>query len=382
MDGSTDITMRRLGRDQMAQAATPCFIFDPAVVISTYSRLRAALATPLIVSLKANPSIDLFVRCAHAFTDGVELASQGELDLVIGRTAAPKFVNTPGMDLALMKAALASRATLVLDNLDQVDMLTSLDVRAATPLRVALRVNAASVAEAAIGRAHLDHFGMDVEALLLAADRLTRAAVEVRGLHVFAGSYTFESCSSALADNADALITHVEQHLPKPIEFINLGGGIADDWDESSPKFADYRRRIARLQVRLTVMHESGRALFSRGGTFATRVLAVKKLDRRHIVVCDGGLAHCFMLAQTEKVLKRLRQPVLLQEGEGSRLATDAPISFVGNSCNRADVIGEMRGGMLPRIGDVVLFDGCGAYHTYSPTNFLSLKPAQCYLVS
>src|SRR5687768_16285156 len=102
--------------EQLEQAESPCYLFDPATVAATYSSLRATLGTPLMVSFKANPSIDLFVRCAHAFGDGIELASQGELNLVAGRTSAPKFVNTPALDLGLMRAAVAARATLVLDN--------------------------------------------------------------------------------------------------------------------------------------------------------------------------------------------------------------------------------------------------------------------------
>jgi diaminopimelate decarboxylase len=372
----------RLDADALAKIETPCYIFDPAVVASTYSQLRALLGTPLVVSLKANPNIDLLVRCAHAFTDGIELASQGELDIVVGRTAAPKFVNSPALDAPLLEAAVASRATVILDNPHQVELAAALARRMSAPPRVALRVNAASIAPEAVGRAHADHFGMDTEALLAAAQSLTQSGADLRGLHMFAGSFTFEACSPALADAAQNLIAAVEQKLSKPLEFVNLGGGIGDEWDGADGRFADYRCRIAPLQRRLTVMHEAGRAVFGRGGVFATRVIAVKRLNRRQIVICDGGLAHCFMLAQTEKVLKKLRRPRIMRLGDGPTPVVEEPLLFVGNSCNRADVIGELTGGPLPRIGDLVLFDRCGAYHTYTPTNFLQLKSPRFYLVS
>jgi diaminopimelate decarboxylase len=89
------------------------------------------------------------------------------------------------------------------------------------------------------------------------------------------------------------------------------------------------------------------------------------------------------MLAQTEKVLKKLRRPRIMHLGDEPVTTVAEPIVFVGNSCNRADVIGELPGGgPLPRIGDLVLFDRCGAYHTYTPTNFLQLKSPRFYLVS
>jgi len=57
-------------------------------------------------------------------------------------------------------------------------------------------------------------------------------------------------------------------------------------------------------------------------------------------------------------------------------------VIFVGNSCNRSDVIGEMSDGVLPIPGDLAVFDSCGSYHSYSPRNFLELKSPKHYVVS
>lgn len=366
----------------LRQVETPAYLFNPATVVATYSALKAALGTQLMVSLKANPNIDLFVRCAHAYTDGIELASQGELNLLAGRTRAPKFVNAPSLDEALLKAAVLARAQVVLDNLEQVEMAVAA-VKTGLPLTaVILRVNAASILGNCGNRVQADHFGMDVEALLIAIQSLTAAGVSVRGLHIFAGSYSFDLCGVLLCENTINLLGALAEKLPKPIEFLNLGGGFADDWSADHPGFAEYRRALAKIPAHVTVAHEAGRAIFSRGGIFAAKVLAVKLLNKRRIVICDGGLAHCFMLAQTEKMFKRLRRPRIVPIGDGLRAAIDGPVQFVGNSCNRSDVIGELTEGILPRPGDLVAFDGCGAYHTYTPKNFLELKPPKHYIVS
>ena len=70
---------------------TPCYVLDPTVVMARYADLRERLGTPLIVSLKANPNLDLLIRCGHAFIDGVELASQGELDICRGSHQCPQI---------------------------------------------------------------------------------------------------------------------------------------------------------------------------------------------------------------------------------------------------------------------------------------------------
>ncbi|MET5013057.1 PLP-dependent decarboxylase, partial [Burkholderia pseudomallei] len=78
------------------------------------------LGTRLVVSLKANSHADLVLRCAHAIEDGIELASQGELDTVVGRGNHVKYLNNPAMGDALMLAGIASRCHFILDGPDMV----------------------------------------------------------------------------------------------------------------------------------------------------------------------------------------------------------------------------------------------------------------------
>ena len=71
----SDNALRELEPAALSKLETPCFIFDPTIIIEDHRQLKAELGTPLIVSMKANPVLDLLVRCNHAFTDGIEIAS-------------------------------------------------------------------------------------------------------------------------------------------------------------------------------------------------------------------------------------------------------------------------------------------------------------------
>ena len=134
----------------IADLRTPCYVYEPEVAIARYRSLKARLGTRLIVSLKANPNQDMLARCAHAYEDGVELASRGELDAVIGRIKTPRYLNNPSMDEMFMRAGLASRCHFVLDNPDAVARFVPLAREAAaggsTPGSVLLRVNAGALA--------------------------------------------------------------------------------------------------------------------------------------------------------------------------------------------------------------------------------------------
>ncbi len=365
---------------------TPCYLLDPGTVADDLRALRQLLGTPVVVSVKASPVLDLLVRCNQDFTDGIEIASMGELNLTIGRLSVPRFVNTPAMDAQLIAAALACKATLVADSPYQIGLIEAAlrrpSMQARGPQGILLRVNAASL----LGRSgpQADHFGMDLPTLHRELDRLSArdGAPRIIGLHVFGGSHSFAGSSSEIAQQLSGLVSQVRNYPCAALELAMIGAGLPAEWRSADIDFAAYRNALRDLQSQVRVMHEAGRALFSRSGRFVTRVVAVKPLSGDSVVVCDGGMAHCFALAQTEHFVKRWREPSLVQTEPPATAGTAQTHTVVGNSCNRADVIGRLTTTVEPRVGDWLVFEHCGAYHSYSPTGFLNLRPARHYIAS
>ncbi|HLL30339.1 MAG TPA: hypothetical protein VK403_05025 [Allosphingosinicella sp.] len=365
-----------------ADIKTPSFVFDPEVVQTRLDALKRALGGGVIVSIKANPLVDVFVRCTHAFTDGVEVASIGELNLVIGRLSAPRFVNTPALDPELMAAAHASRSTIILDNPELVDTYAARFTADPARARLMLRANAGELVGGKLGARYRDQFGMDGRTLIDSARRLVQAGYKLSGLSVFGGSNSFADLALPIAGAIGALVAEVEASTGARLELLNLGGGLPADWEQADLPFAQYRAKLGELPPHLSIMHEAGRALFAAAGVFAVRLVTIKSIAGRRIGVCDGGLAQCFLLAQTESLMKRPKRGILL-ERRANNADDPSMLELVGNSCSRADVIGELDCSEgEPQPGDIVLFENCGAYHTYSPTGFLNLRPAARYVVS
>jgi diaminopimelate decarboxylase len=383
MDMAVDLTgaaLRALDPDALARLETPCHVFDPAVAAEDHAALRAALGTPLVVSMKANPLLDMLVRCNHVFGDGIEIASMGELNVTVGRMTVPRYCNTPALDPALIAAALACKATIIADSLQQVRWVVDAARQTGKAVRLGLRLNAASVLQSARGA---DHFGIDVATLPKVLDELAQGPVKAAGLHVFAGSNSFEANGLELARAMTSLVAGLADQPGAALEFVNLGGGLPARWRTLELDFEAYGQAIAPLRARVQVLHEAGRAVFARSGHFLTRVVATKTIDGREIAVCDGGLAQCFSLAQTEHFARRPPRPRVVRHETGAARAEGAggTVDLVGSSCSPADRIGVVEGERLAP-GDLLVFDDCGAYHTYSPTGFLNLRAAQRYLVS
>lgn len=380
MRGMDNSPLQLNRHDALRELCTPCYLYDPARLEQDYADLKQAFGTALIASIKANPDPDLLGSCMHAFADGIELASQGELDIVAHHDV-PKFINTPGLNQDFLRAGFAAGATLVLDNPEQVGMaIAEAGRRSALP--VMLRLNAAELVSELNKKGLGDRFGMSVGDLIESGLRLRAAGFTVRGIHVFIGSNLFAHHAMRIAERIGGVLSKIEQLLGQPLEFVNLGGGVPANWRTMNINFREYRDALAPLRNGRTLAHEAGRAIFAGCGAFVTRVISTKRLSGHHVVACDGGIVHSFALAQTELMLRMPRIPTPVYADERRRSTASDPILIVGNSCNNADRIGRLElGALLPEPGDYFVFDAMGAYFaTYTLSGFLCIPPAHAYV--
>lgn len=364
---------------------TPCYLYSIGQVVANHADLRAALGTKLVVSLKANSNADVINRCHPAFTDGVEVASIAELNRVVGGAGGERFVNNPSYDKDLIRAALAVKATLLVDHPAHVDAIAACAAGRVPVQPLILRLNGSALAAAVPGfpLVRKDHFGMDFAGVAAAIERARAHGLQIRGLHLFNGSFTFAKTAFAAVGAFKIIVARVEEMLGAPLSYLNVGGGFNDHWRQEGFDFAGYRAALATLPAHLTLAHESGRGVFASAGKFMTRVIYAKDLNGQRYYVCDGGLAHSFLLAGTEGTFRRYKTPSLFM-AEGPREALAADALLVGSSCSKDDVIGRLPAGSpSPVPGDVLAFDNCGAYNSsYTPVRFLSLPEAREYVVA
>jgi diaminopimelate decarboxylase len=374
-------------KDNPDALRTPCFVYDAAIAAERFLALRSALETKLFLSVKANPTVDLSLRLLTVATDGWEVASLKELNLVAANKTVPIFANNPAMTTHLMRAAVGAGAQLVLDHPGQIaTLLDFAHQRAIKP--VMLRVNRASALAklAGDGRApRRDHFGMDWPTLIDQATRIMRSGlVTVAGFHIFGGSNSFARQQSALLQIVPQMIRELESAIAHPLSLVNLGGGFPEKSEPSSALFEEYRAALAKLPAHPVYAHESGRAVFGGCGAFLVRVVATKSIDDQQYFVCDGGIGQDFLLGGTENPLAGRRTARII----GRRASDEPPRSrggiVVGNSCSQDDVLGIVAAGTGdPRPGDLIAFDDCGAYHgTYPNHGFLGLESAGSYVLS
>lgn len=363
---------------------TPCYVYDVDRVIQNFQELKASLGTNLIVSLKANSCVELLIRCNHVITDGTEVASLQELNTVVGGTGGDIYLNSPAYEGTLIRAALASRATLILDNLAQLEQIQPFVGRAQIK-PVILRLNSVVLREFDPDHPKVreDQFGFDWAGAQAAIARLKAMEIPVQGFHIFKGSYTFQKTAVASLKAVRAIQAAFEAETGEPVTFINLGGGFGENWRADAIDFDGYRKELSLFPAQTKLAHESGRGLFGDAGAFLTRVIYTKEIDGQRIAVCDGGIAHAFLLAGTENTFRKWKVPTVIKADGSDPKPAGRTTLLVGPSCSKDDQFSRIpQDGPLLEAGDLCVFAETGAYHySYSVQKFLSLPEAKQYVV-
>ncbi|WP_444938839.1 PLP-dependent decarboxylase [Microbulbifer sp. JMSA002] len=381
MKASLEKLVAQLGQ-QRQHFSTPCYVYSLKDIADNYQKLKGRLGTSLIYSLKANSCLDLVVRSGHVFEDGVEIASVGELNL-LPRGESPRYINNPSADKSFLRAAIASKCTLVIDNLSQLEIVKEFQgKRPINPLILRLNPSTLDQFEKAPVTTRRDHFGFGWSDVEMALAFCKKHELKVDGFHVFRGSYNFAKLAFNTAQAALQIVEKFERELGYAIDLVNLGGGFDLDWESIDFNFEQYRELLGEFPSHIKIAHESGRALVASAGYFVTQIRYVKSIEGQQYGICDGGMAQNFLLAKTESTFKRFSQPLILRGDEILEFESSTESCLlVGTSCNKEDVIGEIKGGPV-QPGDLAVFSNCGAYNaSYTVATFLSLPSAKSYLM-
>ncbi len=372
--------IKTLLTDNHKQITTPCYLYSVSQVAENYTQLKSALGTELIYSMKANNNIDLLMRCSHHLTGGIEIASIGELNLVAGGDTE-KYINNPSADKKFLRAALASKATIIVDNLEQLSLLIGLIGK--RPLKpILLRLNSCVLNRFSSdhGKIRDDQFGMDWDTVCQAVDICLNKNIALAGFHLFNGSYSFNKAAFSTAAAALEIIQELTKRYGSPLSFVNLGGGFSENWQQEGFDFAAYRALLDKFPKHIVLAHETGRGLMASAGYFATRVRYVKQIEHKQYAVCDGGINQNFLLAQTENSFRKLKSPEIWST---TPTASTSACIFVGSSCSKDDVIGKQGDTKpTPQKGDICIYANCGAYNqSYTLSPFLKLPEAKSYII-
>ncbi|HIW64538.1 MAG TPA: type III PLP-dependent enzyme [Candidatus Stackebrandtia excrementipullorum] len=348
------------------------YIYDLAVLKERCQRLKAALGdrTTLLYAVKANSHPAIIQQAASA-TDGLEVASEGELRAALAANPARIAFSGPAKTDSAIQAAVDSVIPVVINVESRHELLrvNHLAKRRHRVADIALRVNRRA---ATPGGSHqmtgtATPFGIDVDQLHSTIDLAkSLAAVNVTGLHLHSVSNNLDSTAHAqfvarsLRFAADVAAKHEITW-----ETVNLGGGLGvDPQGRETFNVDDFSRRMKRLSAGDTTMvFEVGRWLAAPCGYYVTEVMDVKRTHGRVFAVVRGGTHHFRLPAAWG-----YSHPATVHSVEAWPYPWQRPsveddlVDITGELCTPRDVLARSVPVRRVRAGDLLIFAGTGAY--------------------
>lgn len=373
-----------------AAHGTPLFAYDAGVLDRKWSLLREALPPEFAIaySVKANPSPRIL---RHFLAKGslLEVASAGELRRATEAGCPPERILFAGpgkteaeLELALRQGIREIHAESPLELRRIGEIARKLGVRA----RVALRVNPGVEVQGGAMRmgGKPTAFGVDEETVDTVLDAvLGDPAIELRGLHVYAGTQILDPVVLASQyRRALEIARRVVQRIGHPLHTLDFGGGLGIPYfpGEVELDMAKLREELRALMAEVEgdprlagtqMLVEPGRYLVGEAGIYIARLLDMKVSRGKTFLVVDGGMNHHLAASgNLGQVIKRNFPVALINRLEAAPTVT---ADVVGPLCTPLDTLARDLPVPSPTVGDLVGIFQSGAYAlSASPVDFLS----------
>ncbi len=375
---------------------TPLYIYDRATMDRAVREYDDALAAHYPAPASVTYAGKAFLCTAlaqwtqtHALF--VDCTGEGEIVIAAAGGVPREKVLVHGVNKSMqdLKFALGHAATIVVDNLTELERLSEL-----------LRKHGSSAPDlwlrllpgVAVDTHHIhtqtgqhdSKFGMTREEILEAAQVCRSSHLPLKGIHFHQGS-NFRDPEPLIPAIEMALDLAKEIKFSGDWHFCPGGGwGVAYHEDElPNPSIDSYVGGIAQAVIEgcqsrgldLPHLHlEPGRSLVARAGVAIYRVGAVKRRGDRVWILTDGGMAD-----NPRYALYGARYSCLAVAGTSR--AGSGKVSIAGPYCESGDVVIEDL--LMPdvQVGELIAIPVAGAYHLSMSSNYNGARrPAAVWL--
>ena len=365
---------------------TPFYAYDRKVMRTQIEQLRAALPAEIHLhyAIKANPMLEV-VRYLAGITEGLDVASAGELEVALEAGAKPANISFagPGKSDADLHAAVDSGVIINMES--NAEMLRIAALAEGKPIRprVAIRINPDFELKSAgmkMGSGPKP-FGVDAECVPAMLETLGTLPLEFMGFHIFSGSQNLREQAIIEAQTKTfELAFRLAQFAPSPVRWLNIGGGLGVPYFPGEQRLdlasigANLLPLIEAARGKLPgaeIVMELGRYLTAEAGIYVCEVVDRKVSRGQTFLITNGGLHHHLAASGNFGQIIRKNYPLCL----GNRISADdmEEVNVVGPLCTPLDVLGNKV--ILPRAGpgDLIVVFQSGAYgFSASPKDFLS----------
>lgn len=285
---------------------TPLYIYSANAILDRLSGFQKAFSEiphTICYSVKANSNLSI-LRLLTAAGCGFDVVSGGELERVtMANRRAVRQVVFSGVGKSREEISTALKAGILLFNVESESELLALS-ECGTKLRtvapVALRVNPDVAAETHpyISTGLRKHkFGVPIQqARKLYAKAATLPYLKVTGVSVHIGSQIIDVAPFAEAVTRVADLVRELHSDGHTIQYVDCGGGLGIDYQDSSDTFSKTVAHYARVIInplrglKIHLLLEPGRSVVGSAGALVTSVIYRKENDGKRFIVVDAAM--------------------------------------------------------------------------------------------
>jgi diaminopimelate decarboxylase len=334
-------------------------------------------------AIKANPMPEVVAHLG-ALTDGLDVASAGELRIALASGVTPHNISFagPGKGVAELREAVLAGVTVNLESETEMLRLAALGRELGQRPRAAVRVNPdfelkTSGMKMSGGP---KQFGVDAERVPQMLAEFGKLPLQFVGFHIFSGSQNLRADAICEAQRKSvALAIELARQAPAPVQLLNIGGGFGVPYFagetplDLEPIAANLRTLSAQARQALPqaeLVLELGRYLTAEAGIYVSRVIDRKVSRGQVFLITDGGLHQHLAASGNFGQVIRKNYPVLV--GNRVQGKEREVVSVVGPLCTPLDLLADRMEMARADIGDLIVVLQSGAYGlTASPLRFL-----------
>ena len=346
------------------------YVYDTARLRHRVAEIRAALpaGAELYYAVKAN-SHPAVLETLAPVTDGMDIASGGEIRKAAAAGAHRLVFSGPGKTDAELAAAVAAGATINVESrLELLRLAERTNPNTGDPVPITLRVNRAGPPPA--GTHHMTGaptaFGIDEELLpQVVATVRQLPGIRLIGFHLHAVSNNLDAAAHAefVAAALDWSSTTATR-LGIDLGVVNVGGGMGIDYPGGADlDLSEFAARVPPLPPGIRVLFELGRMIAADAGWYAAEVLDLKRTHGHWYAILRGGTHHFRLPAAWGYSHPFTVLPVQEWSYPFARPGViDDIITVAGELCTPRDILARDAYVRRLRVGDILVFPRAGAY--------------------
>lgn len=365
---------------------TPFYVYDRQLMTDRVNSLRTLLPSGISLhyAMKANPMPEVVNHLA-SLTDGLDVASVGELKVALESGISPQLISFagPGKSNVELEASIVAGIIINMESEGEMERIASIAQSKGVQPTVAIRVNPdfelkTSGMKMAGGP---KPFGVDAERVPAMLKRLGELPLEFVGFHIFSGSQNLRPEAIIEAqDKTFELALKLADHAPSPIKWLNIGGGFGIPYFpgeqrlDLQPIAKNLEKLLKQYSPQLPeteIVIELGRYLVGEAGIYVCEVVDIKESRGETFVITNGGLHHHLSVSGNFGQVIRKNYPVCI--GNNIEKKEKKTVNVVGPLCTPLDILADKYELPEVSIGDLFVVFQSGAYGlTASPLGFLS----------